>query len=40
MTAGTDSSTRWPAIPKDPGSFRVRPNLVDYDAALCRVFLG
>ncbi len=33
MTAGTEPSTRWPAITKDPGSFRVRPNLVDYDAA-------
>ncbi|WP_346925105.1 acetate--CoA ligase [uncultured Arthrobacter sp.] len=33
MTAGTESSTRWPIIPKDVGSLRVRPNLVDYDAA-------
>ncbi len=37
MTAGTESSTRWPAIPKDVGSFRVRPNLVDYDAS-CAAF--
>ncbi|HET8879769.1 MAG TPA: AMP-binding protein, partial [Arthrobacter sp.] len=32
MTAGTAPSIRWPAIRKDPGSFRVRPNLADYDA--------
>lgn len=37
MTAGTEPSTRWPAIPKDPGSFRVRPNLLDYDAS-CAAF--
>ncbi|MFC8410934.1 acetate--CoA ligase [Arthrobacter sp. NPDC057259] len=33
MTAGTASSLRWPAIGKDPDSFRVRPHLADYDAA-------
>jgi len=33
MTAGTEPSTRWPAIRKDPGSFLVRPNLVDYEAS-------
>ncbi|WP_427173440.1 acetate--CoA ligase [Arthrobacter sp. 92] len=33
MTAGTEPSTRWPAILKDVSSFRVRPNLVDYDAS-------
>lgn len=33
MTAGTAPSLRWPAIGKDPGSFRVRPHLADYDAA-------
>jgi acetyl-CoA synthetase len=37
MTAGTEPSTRWPAITKDPSSFRVRPNLVDYEAA-CAAF--
>jgi len=37
MTAGTEPSIRWPAITKDIGSFQVRPNLVDYDAA-CAAF--
>jgi acetyl-CoA synthetase len=37
MTAGTEPSIRWPAITKDLGSFRIRPNLVDYDAA-CAAF--
>ncbi|RKR18763.1 acetate--CoA ligase [Arthrobacter oryzae] len=37
MTAGTEPSTRWPAITKDIGSLQVRPNLVDYDAA-CSAF--
>lgn len=33
MTAGTEPSTRWPAIPKDVRSLAVRPNMVDYDAS-------
>ncbi|WP_432397247.1 acetate--CoA ligase [Pseudarthrobacter sp. L19] len=33
MTAGTAHSLCWPAIGKDPGSFRVRPHLTDYVAA-------
>lgn len=33
MTAGTESSTRWATIPKDPVSTRARPNLADYEAA-------
>lgn len=31
MTAGTERPTRWPVIPKDPATFRVAPNLADYD---------
>jgi acetyl-CoA synthetase len=34
MTAGTEPSTRWPTISKDPSGFPVRPNLVDYEAAV------
>ncbi len=33
MAAGTEPSTRWPAIHKDVAGFRTRPNLADYDAA-------
>ncbi|NVM94247.1 acetate--CoA ligase [Arthrobacter wenxiniae] len=33
MTAGIESGTRWPVIRKDITGFRVRPNLVDYEAA-------
>jgi len=33
MTAGTEPSTRWATIQKDPASFILPPNLVDYDAA-------
>jgi acetyl-CoA synthetase len=31
MTAGTESSTRWATIHKDPASLAVLPNLVDYE---------
>lgn len=31
MTAGTERSTRWATIQKDPAAFAVQPNLVDYD---------
>jgi acetyl-CoA synthetase len=34
MTAGTRPSTRWPTISKDITGFPVRPNLVDYEAAV------
>jgi acetyl-CoA synthetase len=33
VTASSALSTRWPVIAKDPATMRVRPNLVDYDAA-------
>ncbi|RKO20711.1 acetate--CoA ligase [Pseudarthrobacter phenanthrenivorans] len=32
MTAGTERPTRWERIAKDTNSFRVRPNLPDYQA--------
>jgi acetyl-CoA synthetase len=37
MTAGTESSTRWPTIRKDVRALLVRPNLVDYDET-CATF--
>jgi acetyl-CoA synthetase len=33
MTAGTEPSTRWAIIQKDPDSLSVPPNLVDYEKA-------
>ena len=32
MTAGTERSTRWATIQKDPAAFPVQPNLADYDS--------
>jgi acetyl-CoA synthetase len=37
MTAGTESSTRWPTIRKDVRALLVRPNLADYDET-CATF--
>ena len=32
MTAGTERSTRWATIQKNPAAFPVQPNLADYDS--------
>ncbi|TFD79345.1 acetate--CoA ligase [Cryobacterium psychrophilum] len=37
MTAGIESSTRWPTIRKHPLALQVQPNLLDYDAT-CAAF--